>query len=262
MVFVPIADKNPRVWIRYHYVTFAIVALCAAAFLWELSLGEAGINRSAYRLGLIPASLWGTRDLSAELYLIPAPLTLITSTFLHGSIFHIAFNMLFLWVFGDNIEDSMGHRRFAVFYLLCGAVAGLVHAAVDPSSAVPTIGASGAVAGILGAYLVLHPKVRVWGIFFIPFPLNLPSYFVLGGWIVMEVANALFFSDPATNTIAVWAHIGGFAAGAALVRFFKYEHVALWDKSEEGTPTIRGLTLPSWRAGPWGGGDGKNDGKE
>jgi len=255
MVFLPIADSNPRVWIRYHYVTAALVAACALVFLVEAAMGEEGVVYASYRLGLIPAVLWGGRELSPDLYLVPAPLTLLTSTFLHGGWFHLIGNMLFLWTFGDNIEDSMGHRRFVLFYLLCGALSGLTHAALAAGSPVPTIGASGAVAGVLGAYLVLHPRVRVWGLFLIPFPLRFPSYMVLGGWIAMEVLNAVFFADPKTDTVAVWAHIGGFAAGAGLIRFFKFDHVPLFDRSPEGMPTIRGLTLPSWRRGPWGKGD-------
>ena len=253
MVFIPIADTNPRVWIRYHYVTVTIIGLCVAIYVLQTLLEAHALNSLAYGLGLIPASLFGVRDLSPDLYLVPAPLTLVTSMFLHGSPLHLLGNMLFLWVFGDNIEDSMGHGRFAVFYLLCGSIGGLIHSIWDPASVVPTIGASGAVAGVLGAYLILHPKVKVWGIFFIPFPLRFPTYIVLGGWIALEVADALIFSDPARNTVAVWAHIGGFAAGAGLIRFFKYSHVPLWDKSDEGVPQLRGLTLPSWRRGPWGG---------
>lgn len=252
MVFLPIGDVNPRIWIRYHYVTLSLVIACALAFLIQFAGGEAYAERFVYSLGLIPASLWGFAELPPEMKVVPAPFTLIASMFLHGNLLHIVGNMLFLWVFGDNIEDSMGHRRFLVFYLLCGALGGLAHAALNPTSTVPTIGASGAVAGVLGAYFILHPRVKVWGFFFIPFPLKFPTFLVLGGWIAIEIANAVFFADPETNMVAVWAHIGGFAAGALLIRFFKYDHVPLWDKSEEGTPNIRGLTLPSRRHGPWG----------
>ena len=154
--------------------------------------------------------------------------------------------MLFLWVFGDNIEDAMGHRRFIAFFLLCGVLASVVHLWSDPSSAVPTIGASGAISGVLGAYFVLHPKARIWVLMLSVIPLRLPTYAVIGGWAALNVVNALL-AEPGTTGVAWWAHVGGFVAGAALIRFFKYEHVPLWDTSGDSRWQIGGLTLPSRR---------------
>lgn len=251
MVFVPLGDRNPRIWVRYHYVTLTLIGACMLIFIWQFSEGEAAANRIAYGLGMIPASMLGAAELPSHLYLIPAPLTLLTSIFLHGSVLHLLGNMLFLWVFGDNVEDAMGHRRFIAFYLICGVAGGLLHAAVNPDSTVPVIGASGAISGILGAYLVLHPKVKVWVLILVAIPVRLPTYVVLGVWIGLDVLNGLFLQTE-TVSVAFWAHIGGFVAGAGLIRFFKYDHVPLFDKSEDGHPNLRGLTLPSWRRGPWG----------
>ncbi len=248
MAFVPLNDENPRTWIRYHFVTMILIAACILAFLWQIGLAGRDHELAFFRYGVIPAVLWGNAVLPAEAAAIPAAATLVTSMFLHGGWLHLIGNMLFLWVFGDNVEDAMGHRRFVVFYFLCGAIAGLAHAGSDPASTIPTVGASGAVAGVLGAYFVLHPRVGVWGLLFGIIPIRLPTVIVLGSWIGLEVLNALT-SSARDAGIAWWAHIGGFLAGAALIFVFKLPHVPLWD-SRPGARIRRPIAFAA-RRGPW-----------
>lgn len=250
MVFVPLGDNNPRIWIRYHYVTMSLIGLCALAYLWLALHDKDGAARIGMGLGVIPSVLFGQDQLSSDLYMVPALLTVVTSMFLHAGVVHLAGNMLFLWIFGDNVEDSMGHWRFLAFYLICGSAGALFHAAMDPTSQVPLVGASGAIAGVLGAYFVLHPRVKLWVMVLFAIPVRLPTFLVLGAWIAIETLNGVFGGKG--TEIAYWAHIGGFVAGALLIRFFKYDHVPLFDLSVEGHPQLRGLTLPSWRRGPWG----------
>ena len=249
MAFVPLNDDNPRIWIRYHFVTMATIAGCVLAFLWQLGLSEREYEIAFFRYGVIPAVLWGDAALPPEAAILPAPVTLLTSMFMHGGWLHLIGNMMFLWVFGDNVEDAMGHRRFIVFYVVCGAIAGLAHALSVPGSTIPTVGASGAVAGVLGAYFMLHPRVGVWGLLFGIIPIRLPTVIVLGGWIGLEVLNALTERSDGAG-IAWWAHVGGFAAGAVLILFFKRAHVPLWDR-RPGARIRRPISFAS-RRGPWG----------
>jgi membrane associated rhomboid family serine protease len=249
-VFIPIGDRNRRSWIRYHYVTLGLVSGCVAVFLLQISGGMEGFARSIYGFGMIPSVLFGGRVLPPSLPQAPAWTTPLTYMFLHGGVLHLAGNMLFLWVFGDNVEDSMGHRRFLVFFLVCGTVAALAQALVDPSSDIPMVGASGAVSGVLGAYLVLHPRVQVWVLLFAWIPMRLPTWLVLGSWICLQIAYSLFGGENTAN-IAWWAHIAGFAAGAALICRFRMPHVMLWDTSETGTIDVSGVRLRG-RRGPWG----------
>jgi len=163
---------------------------------------------------------------------IPVGATLVTSMFLHADWLHLGGNMLFLWVFGDNVEDAMGHVKFLVFYILCGVAAALAHAVSDPTSVNPMIGASGAVSGVLGAYLLLHPRVRVIVLLFYRLPLPLPAFVVLGGWIALQVYSiysgaSLPHSEGAS--VAFWAHVGGFATGMMLITFMRRPGVRLFD---------------------------------
>jgi membrane associated rhomboid family serine protease len=159
--------------------------------------------------------------------IVPERLTLISYMFFHGDILHLAGNMLFLWVFGDNVEDAMGHVRFLVFYLACGVIAGLTHAWMVPDSDSPLIGASGAVAGVIAAYLMLHPRVRVWVLALKAIPLRISAAFALGLWILIQVVMVLL---PQVGPVAWWAHIGGLVAGAVLVVFMRRSGVPLFDK--------------------------------
>ena len=242
MVFLPINDSNKRIWIQYHYVTLALIAACVLIYVVQQSGGWEASQRLVLGLGVIPSVLFGSRELDPALVLLPPVATLASSLFLHGGFMHLFSNMLFLWVFGDNIEDSMGHGRFLAFFLACGSVASLVHALSVPDSEMPLIGASGAISGILGAYLVLHPKVKVWVLLFAWIPMRLPTFLILGLWAVMQFINSIG-GDAETTTVAWSAHAAGFVAGAALIPYFRYPHVPLFDTSPEGTIDIAGVRL-------------------
>ncbi len=241
MPFLPLHDKTPRVLIQTPWVTWGLIAACVFTFFYQVSAGPEGGAKLAVGLGVIPVTVVGKASLPPEYHLVPAWVTLFTAMFLHGGLMHLIGNMLYLWVFGDNIEDSMGHPRFVAFYLLCGVVAGLAHIAADPASEVPTIGASGAVSGVLGAYLILHPRARVlipiWII-----PLYLPAYLLLVIWIGFQVLSA-WVGGAAGGGVAWWAHIGGFVAGAILIVPFRYKTVPLFGMDEYP----RGVRLKSRR---------------
>ena len=223
-MFIPLHDKNPRILIARPWVTLGVIAACTAIFAVQIWLDLQGQGRLLYGLSLIPATLSGEADLSPQLYLVTPALTLLTYSFLHGGGLHLAGNMLFLWVFGDNIEDAMGHARFAVFYLLGGVAAGLLQTLADPASPVPTIGASGAVAAVMGAYLILHPRAKIL-VPIVIFPVYLPAVFLLLLWIGFQVFTAI---TGGGGGIAWWAHIGGFAAGALLIVPFRHNSIPLF----------------------------------
>lgn len=189
------------------------------------------------KYGVIPSVIFGYQTLPSELQLFHPYLSLITSMFLHGGWLHIGSNMLYLWIFGDNIEESIGHFKFILFYLLCGAAAAFSQSIISPESLTPMIGASGGIAGILGAYIVLHPKAPVQVLMiiliFIRF-ISLPAWVVLGVWIGTQFAAApSAFSQE--GGVAYFAHIGGFIAGACLIPFFKRKQVPLFGEYD---PTI------------------------
>ena len=224
---IPLHDDNPTT-IR-PYVTVAFIVICGVAFLWQFSSGPQGQQIIAYGFGAVPAVLFGHAELPPELYFIPASLTVFSSMFLHGGWMHLIGNMLYLWIFGNNVEDSMGHVRFVVFYLVCGIAAVFAHALPNAESQIPMIGASGAISGILGAYVLLYPHARVLvliplGIFL--HTMRLKAMWVLGFWIVLQLVSSAF-SDPSKGGVAFGAHIGGFVAGLALIPFFKYRKVPL-----------------------------------
>jgi membrane associated rhomboid family serine protease len=226
MLILPFRDHNPLKWIRFHYMNATMIGLCIAVHAWQLSLGDGGA-RAGLAFGVVPAVITGHAVLPPELAVIPAYLTLLTSAFLHANWLHLGGNMLFLWIFGDNIEDCLGHVRYLAFFALCAIAAALAHIAVDPSSTVPTIGASGAVSGMLGGYLILHPKARVWTLVAMRIPLPLPAVLVLVVWFALQLYGA---ADPdSTTSIAWWAHVGGFVTGAILVIPLRRKSVPLFD---------------------------------
>ena len=199
----------------------ALIVVCALTFFWQLSLGR-GQEAAVYALGVIPAVLFDEARLVSELEWVAPALTPITSMFLHGGILHLAGNMLYLWIFGNNIEDAMGHARFIVFYLLCGIAAVFAQALPDTSSTIPMIGASGAISGVLGAYLLLYPHARVLVLIPLGFFLHtmrLKAGIVLGIWFAMQVISSLASGDG--PGVAWNAHIGGFVAGIVLLPIFK-----------------------------------------
>lgn len=183
-------------------------------------------------LGLVPAALFGVNSQILDLLSVPPAVTLFSSMFLHGGWMHLIGNMLYLWIFGNNVEDSMGHLRFVLFYLLCGIAAGLAQAIPNPESMVPMVGASGAISGVLGAYLLLYPHARVLvllplGIFSRVF--HLPAVWVLGFWFVYQILSSAL-SSAQGGGVAWGAHIGGFIAGMLLIPLFKSKHHGLWGK--------------------------------
>ena len=213
-MFTPLKDDNPLRTIRMQYVTGVIIIINVVIFLVTGPLrGEEALMLTSTGFGVVPTELldlsrMGTPGLNP----ISEPLTLITYMFLHGGWMHLIGNMLFLWVFADNIEDAFGHVGFVFFYLITGVAGAILHVAMNSSSHDPLIGASGAVSGVLASYLLLYPKARVIGLLFMALPLQLPAYFVLGGWIALQVYH-VFSAQVAGEAVAWWAHIGGFAAG-------------------------------------------------
>lgn len=229
-VFVPIYDGNDLKHIKFQYVTLFLIALNVACFVFQMS----GIDRSVIAsFAIVPVELTsvsifgGHANFSGEALPVPEVYTLLTYMFFHGDPLHIAGNMLFLWVFGDNVEDACGHARFLFLYLACGVIGGLTHVAFQAGSDAPLIGASAAVAGIISAYLVLHPRVRVWVLAFKLIPMRIPAVWLLGAWIAMQIAMVLL---PQTGPVAWWAHIGGIVAGAVLVVALRRPGVILFDQ--------------------------------
>ena len=228
-MFIPLYDHNRLDHLERQYVTWGLIVLNVAIFVFVQGggLSEPALQAASLSYGLVPAVFFDLRELAPHLVVVPEGASVITYAFLHGDWMHLAGNMLFLWVFGDNVEDALGHLRFLVFYLLCGAGAGFAHALLDPGSIAPLIGASGAVAGVVGAYLILHPKVNVWVLAFGRLPLRLPASWVLLAWIAFQLVMALGGGDA---QVAWWAHVVGAAIGAVLVVFLRRRGVALFDR--------------------------------
>jgi membrane associated rhomboid family serine protease len=226
-MFLPFFDSNPKERITVQAVTVGLIVLNVAMFL---VFQGAVVDYPDYRLALIPVTLFAEQTRPADLIFVPEEITVLSYAFLHGSWLHLAGNMLFLWVFGDNVEDAMGHVKFLIFFILCGIAGGLAYAIMTPDPAAPLVGASGATSGVVAAYLMLHPKVKVWVLvtLLIKFPFQLPAWIVLGAYVVWNVIMVLS-GDNGSNT-AWWAHIGGLVAGAALTPLFKHRDVKLFDQ--------------------------------
>ncbi len=227
-MFVPLHDGVPLRFMRAPYVTYALVCACIGIYLvMALRQSEAGQIAVAAGFGMIPSVLFGTAALPEELLQAPPWLTLFSNVLLHASFAHLVGNMLFLWVFGDNVEDAMGHVRFLIFFFLCGLAGSLAHALVNPTSDQPLIGASGAISGVIASYLMLYPRVRIWGLAFNWIPLRIPALYAIGAWILFQVVQALL--DPAGH-VGWWAHLGGLGAGAALTPIFIHRGVTLFGR--------------------------------
>lgn len=217
---IPLHDDNP-VSIT-PYVTYILIASCVLVFIWELSLAGQ-LQAVFYSLGVVPAVLIGDGLLPPEVALIPAWLSIFTSMFMHGGWMHLLGNVLYLWVFGNNIEDAMGHGKFIIFYLLCGIAAVFAQAIPAPDSVVPMIGASGAISGVLGAYLLLYPHAKVlmaiplWIIFY---TVRVPAIVVLLLWFGMQLLSS-YMTGEQEGGVAFGAHVGGFIAGMVLILFFR-----------------------------------------
>ena len=226
---IPLRDDNPTEITPV--VTVAFIIACVLVFLYETSLPMPSGEAFVYMYGAIPAVVLGHTQLPPELVSLPAYATLISSMFLHGGWMHLIGNMLYLWIFGNNIEDVMGHAKFVVFYLVCGVLAALSHALIDPESLIPMVGASGAISGILGGYLLLYPHARV--LVLVPYgfigTFNVPAAMVLGLWFFMQVFSGGMSLGHQGGGVAFFAHIGGFLAGMALIGFFKHPHVRFFN---------------------------------
>ncbi len=242
---IPLHDDNPTTLTPF--VTVGLIVACVAVFLWQVTLPPGAAERAVYAYGMIPAVLFGARELPAELVAIPAVASVLTSMFMHGGWMHLIGNMLYLWIFGNNVEDAMGHRRFVVFYLLCGLAAALAQAFQDPASTVPMIGASGAIGGVLGAYVLLYPQARVLvliplGFFF--YTLRIRALYVLGFWFVLQfVSSAL--AGAQVGGVAYWAHIGGFIAGMVLILPFRRKGFPLFAGPRGGRPNTNPTGQPA-----------------
>ncbi len=234
---IPLRDINPRR--AKPVVTITLIAINILCFFWELSLGER-LQGALASVAFVPAVFWRPGGL------VPDSMSILFSMFLHGGWLHLGSNMLYLWIFGDNIEDRLGHVRYIIFYLACGVAAALAHGLMSPSSALPAVGASGAIAGVLGAYLVLFPTARVMTFIPIGFFLamrELPALFVLGLWFVMQLFVG-FASLGATTAaesggVAYFAHIGGFLAGVVLIFILG------------GKRAVKDQTLPHFSGSRW-----------
>jgi len=214
---IPLRDDNPVRGIPV--VTIALILACMAVYLWELSLPPQTAQAAINLLGFMPALLFGYARIE-EPWVSPSG-TIFTAMFLHGNFLHLAGNMLYLWIFGDNVEDRMGRSRFIAFYLICGALAAVAQALPDMRSTVPMIGASGAVSGVLGAYVVLYPRANV--LVAMPFLLlRVPALVVLGFWFAGQLVSSLM-AQPGAGGIAFTAHVAGFIGGAVLIRWFLRE---------------------------------------
>ena len=223
---IPLRDDNPTT--LKPVITVGLIALCTLVFFWQLSLG-AHAEAMIQALGVMPAALFGNQSLPPELRQVPAALTVVTSMFLHGGWMHLIGNMLYLWIFGNNVEDAMGHGRFVVFYLLCGVAAVLAQALPAPDSTIPMIGASGAISGVLGAYLLLYPHARVLVLIplgYLSRMVYLPAMVVLGFWFLLQFLSILL-TDPNQPGVAFGAHAGGFVAGMLLIPLFKRREIRL-----------------------------------
>lgn len=225
---IPLRDDNPTE--RRPVVTIIIILICSIIFLWQFFSGEKMGQRITLSLGLIPSLLFGKGNLPASLAIVPPSVTIITSMFLHGGWMHLIGNMWYLWLFGDNIEDAMGHGRYILFYIVCGVVAVLAHAIVNPDSRIPLIGASGAISGVLGGYLLLYPRAKVLVLiplgFFIT-TVRLPAVIILGFWFVLQIFNSVI-GGSGGGGVAWLAHIGGFIIGIILISLFKRKEVPLF----------------------------------
>jgi membrane associated rhomboid family serine protease len=217
-VVIPIYDKDPLESNAVPFVTYGLIALNVLIFFYQLTLSPGADEQFAEAAGFIPAAFFHDPGFAGTL-------PILTYMFVHGGWEHVIGNMLFLWVFGDNIEDAVGHGRFLAFYLACGFCAALVHGLLDTDSLVPLVGASGAIAGIVAAYLMLRPCAKVEVLIFFIIPRAIDAYWVLGFWVLLQIWEIV---KHAADGVAWWAHIGGLGAGAQLILFMRKPGIELF----------------------------------
>lgn len=237
---IPLRDDNPT---RIKPVlTVTLIAVNCLVFLYQLSLGPRAGRLFLFQFGAIPSVIVGSAALPAHVGAVPPIASIFTSMFLHGSLLHLAGNMLYLWIFGNNIEEALGRFRFIVFYLVCGVAAAMVHIFSNVDSTIPTIGASGAISGVLGAYLMLYPRAQVLTLvpfFFFIQLVYIPAGIVLSLWFVLQLAYGSL-GQAAGGGVAWWAHVGGFLAGMILVGFFKKRNVRFFNPPHYHASRFRG----------------------
>lgn len=230
MFFIlPLYDDNPIG--RAPLVTYALIALCAAIFLWQLGQDAETV---AYTYGMIPATLFGSAERAADIAVVPPWATIFTSMFLHAGWLHIGGNMLFLWIFGNNVEDLLGRVRYLLLYVLSGVAAALGQGFSDPTSTAPMLGASGAIAGVLGAYLVLYPYANVHVLILIVIVVRIvtvPAWIMLGLWFAVQLLSGLV-TESGVGGVAFWAHVGGFLTGVALLLLLRPRGTTLWRRAK------------------------------
>lgn len=226
-MFIPFYDRNEKKQIKLQWMTIGLIALNVLAYIFLIVPAPVGDLAISY-LGFFPV-IGCPVPTGVNTVLIAEGLpSYVTYSFLPADIMHLGGNMLFLWVFGDNVEDAMGHIRFLIFYCLCAAAGAFAHSLMDPCVDYPLIGASGAVAGIVAAYLILHPKVRIWVLLFARIPLPIKAQWVLGLWVVFQF---VMIATDTEGQVAWSAHIGGIIMGALLIPLMKFPHVPLFDKN-------------------------------
>ena len=217
---IPLKDDNPTS--KKPIVTYFLIGLCVLIFLIQLNSQSYKTGQLFYSYGLIPSVLMGNNELPMDLYAVPSYLTIFTSMFMHGGFMHLIGNMLYMWIFADNIEDNLGPSKFLIFYLLSGIGAAMTQVLMDTQSQIPMVGASGAIGGVLGAYIINYPKARV--LVLIPFGffsqlIKIKALYVLGFWFVLQFINSSMMSSQGGG-VAYAAHIGGFVSGMVLILFF------------------------------------------
>jgi membrane associated rhomboid family serine protease len=250
MLALPLYDDTPRG--RPPIITYGLIAACCLVFLWQAGLSEREAEEATVAFGMIPAVLFGGVALPARLQIVPGWATVFTSMFLHGSLLHLGGNMIYLWIFGKGAETALGAFRFLFFYLICGAAAALTQAAINPASEVPMIGASGAIAGALGGYIILYPRANVvlfvWIIIIVRL-IAVPAPILLGLWFLLQLISAL--SAPAgTPGVAFWAHVGGFIIGILLVALFRPRGVGMLQPARTASFSMahpRDVDVRRWR---------------
>jgi membrane associated rhomboid family serine protease len=240
-MFIPLHDANSLKNIKLQYVTFGLIGANIVVFLLTAVGSEAFTTAAVLGLGYIPSTIYDIAERPPELTMVPDYATYVTYAFLHSDIFHLGGNMLFLWVFGDNVEDALGHFRYLVFYLACAIAGAFVHGMTGPDSQAPLIGASGAIAGVVAAYLILHPRVKIWILAFARIPLRMPAYVALALWIAFQF---VMFAIGGEDQISWGCHVGGIVAGGVLVFLLRRRGQPILD-SRIMTPRAVRIEQPS-----------------
>jgi membrane associated rhomboid family serine protease len=254
----PYKDDNPT--FRTPVVTVALIAANVAAWVFLQGMGQSPVlEHSVCQLGLVPGHLLGGLHAGATVRLgpdeycrigdTPAWLTVLTSMFMHGGWLHLIGNMWFLWIFGNNVEDSTGRFRFLLFYLLCGVLAGVAQSIVNPDSQIPMVGASGAISGVMGGYIILYPRVRVHMLVFLGFYITkiaVPAYLMLGYWLLIQLVSGAMAVGQESGGVAFLAHIGGFVGGMLLVLLFRNRALVEEHRAQSVPMQTAGYRLP-WR---------------